>query len=52
MREMLHQVHEKTGVTVYGFFDDINVVGKPRQVMDALSELQTSTSIQVAEAQH
>ena len=41
MRETLHQVHEKTGVTVYGFFDDINVVGKPRQVMDALSELQT-----------
>jgi hypothetical protein len=40
MRETLNQVHEKTGVTVYGFFDDINVVGKPRQVMDALSELQ------------
>jgi hypothetical protein len=40
MRETLRQVHEKTGVTIYGFFDDINVVGKPRQVMDALSELQ------------
>jgi hypothetical protein len=41
MRETLDRVHEKTGVTVYGFFDDINVVGKPQQVMDALSELQT-----------
>jgi hypothetical protein len=40
MRETLDQVHEKTGVTIYGFFDDINIVGKPGQVMDALSELQ------------
>ena len=41
MREVLQRVHERTGVTVYGFFDDINVEGKPRQVMEALSELQT-----------
>ena len=40
MREVLQRVHDKTGVSVYGFFDDINVLGQPRQVMKALSELQ------------
>jgi hypothetical protein len=50
MRDVLQKVHAKTQVTVYGFFDDINVVGKPRQVMDALNELQTllpSVSLQL-----
>ena len=45
MRDVLLQVNEKTGVKVYGFFDDINlvpVVGKPQQLMAALSQLQQS----------
>ena len=39
-RETLQQVCDKTGVRVYGFFDDINLLGTPQQLMAALSHLQ------------
>ena len=42
MRQVLRQVSEKTGVKVYGFFDDINLLGTPQQLMEALSHLQHS----------
>ena len=42
MRETLQQVCDKTGVKVYGFFDDINLLGTPQQLMAALSHLQRS----------
>ena len=40
MRPILAQVSQQTDVRVYAFFDDINVVGTPDQVMKALSLLQ------------
>ena len=42
MRETLQQVSDNTGVKVYGFFDDINLLGTPQQLMAALSYLQRS----------
>ena len=42
MRRVLQRVSDATGVTVYGFFDDISVTGSPQQVMAALSHLQRS----------
>ena len=42
MRETLQQVSEETGVKVYGFFDDINLLGTPQQLMAALTHLQQS----------
>src|ERR1700677_1183194 len=41
MRDVLQQVHDETGVEVYGFSDDINLVGKPQQLMKALKHMQT-----------
>jgi hypothetical protein len=35
-------VSEETGVRVYGFFDDINLLGTPQQLMAALTHLQQS----------
>ena len=35
-------MNEKTGVKVYGFFDDISLLGTPQQLMVALSHLQRS----------
>ena len=40
MRETLQQVSEETGVKVYGFFYDINLLGTPQQLMAALTHLQ------------
>ena len=42
MREVLQQVSDQTGVTVYGFFDDISLTGTPKQLTEALSHLQRS----------
>ena len=42
MRDILQQVSEQTGVRVYGFFDDISLMGTPQQLMAALSHLQCS----------
>ena len=42
MREVLQQVSETSGVKAYGFFDDIRLVGTPRQLMKALEQLQTT----------
>ena len=42
MRDTLQQVSAETGAKVYGFFDDINLVGTPQQLMAALSCLQQS----------
>ena len=40
MRRLLQQVSAETGVTVYGFFDDVNLLGTPQQLMAALSHMQ------------
>jgi len=40
MRPILAQVSQHAAVQVYAFFDDINVVGTPDEVMKALSLLQ------------
>ena len=40
MREVCNRVVAKAEVKLYGFFDDLNVVGKPDQVIAALKELQ------------
>ena len=40
MQPILAQVSQQAAVQVYAFFDDINVVGTPDQVMKALSLLQ------------
>ena len=42
MQKVLQRVSDATGVTVYGFFDDISVTGTPQQVMAALSYLRHS----------
>ena len=42
VREVLQQVSGKTGVRVYGFFDDISLLGTPQQLLEALSRLQHS----------
>ena len=42
MRQLLEQVSDKTGVRVYGFFDDINLLGSPQQLMAALGHLQSA----------
>ena len=42
MRDVLQRVSEQTGVKVYGFFDDVNLLGTPQQLMAALSHLQQS----------
>ena len=42
MREVLQQVSETSRVKAYGFFDDISLAGTPRQLMDALEQLQTA----------
>ena len=42
MRDILQQVSEQTGVRVYGYFDDISLMGTPQQLMVALSHLQCS----------
>ena len=39
MQEVLQQTSEQTGVKVYGFFDDISLLGTPQQVMAALDRL-------------
>ena len=44
MRGVLQQTSERTGVKVYGFFDDINLVGTPQQLMAAMSQMQQSLS--------
>ena len=41
MKHLLEQVSAETGVRVYGFFDDINLLGSPQQLMAALSHLQS-----------
>ena len=40
MKEVYAQVAQQTDVTLYGFFDDLNVVGTPAEVMKALTVLQ------------
>ena len=40
MRKVLEQASEQTGVKVYGFFDDISLLGTPQQVMTALDRMQ------------
>lgn len=40
MRPILAQVSEEADVQLYAFFDDVNVVGTPEQVMKALTVLQ------------
>ena len=42
VRDVLQRVSDQTGVKVYGFFDDINLLGTPQQLMAALSHLQQS----------
>ena len=42
MRDVLRQVSDETGVRVYGFFDDVNLLGTPQQLIAALSHLQRS----------
>ena len=42
MRETLQRVSDETGVKVYGFFDDISLLGTPQQLMAALTHLQQS----------
>ena len=40
LRPVLQQVSEATGVRVYGYFDDISLLGTPEQQIAALSHLQ------------
>ncbi|MDB5910672.1 MAG: uncharacterized protein JWP34_4786, partial [Massilia sp.] len=40
MREVMTKVTEQADVQLYGFFDDLNVVGKPDEVMKAFTALQ------------
>ena len=40
MKDILQQVSERTGVRVYGFFDDINLLGTPQQLLAALDHLK------------
>ena len=50
MRKVLQQASEQTGVKVYGFFDDISLLGAPQQVMTALDRIQqllTAVSLQL-----
>ena len=42
MREVLQQVSGQTGVRVYGFFDDISLLGTPQQLVAALGHVQQS----------
>ena len=42
MKEQLQKTSEATGARVYGFFDDISLLGTPQQLMEALSHLQRS----------
>lgn len=42
MRDVLRQVSDETSVEVYGFFDDVHLLGTPQQLMAALSHLQKS----------
>ena len=42
MKRLLEQVSDATGVRVYGFFDDVNLLGSPQQLMAALSHLQSA----------
>ena len=42
MRHTLQQVSAETGAKVYGFFDDIRLLGTPQQMMAALGRLQQS----------
>ena len=42
MRELLGQVSENTGVKIYGFFDDVSLLGTPQQLTAALDRLQPS----------
>ena len=42
MRNVLQQVSEQTGVRVYGFFDDISLLGTPQQLVAALGHVQQS----------
>ena len=42
MRQLLEQVSDKTGVRVYGYFDDVNLLGTPQQLMAALGHLQSA----------
>lgn len=44
MRTVLHQASEQTGVRVYGFFDDISLLGTPQQLTATLGKLQSSLS--------
>ena len=40
MRDVLRRVAKRANVTLYAFFDDINIVGEPTEVMRAFSALQ------------
>jgi hypothetical protein len=40
MRDVYCKVAEQADVTLYGFFDDLNVEGTPKEVMAALAALQ------------
>lgn len=42
MRDVLRQVSDEMSVEVYGFFDDVNLLGTPQQLMAALRHLQKS----------
>ena len=41
MREVLTKVCERADVQLYGFFDDLNVVGAPAEVLKAFDALRT-----------
>ena len=42
MKRLLEQVSEATDVRVYGFFDDVSLLGSPQQLTAALSHLQST----------
>ena len=42
MKQLLEQVSETTDVRVYGFFDDISLLGSPQQLIAALGHLQSA----------
>jgi hypothetical protein len=42
MKRLLEQVSETTDVRVYGFFDDVSLLGSPQQLMAALGHLQSA----------
>ena len=48
MREVLNEVSERANVQLYGFFDDLNVVGTPGEVLKAFDALRTDLLLAVS----